>query len=349
MAMAELRFGMLLPPPLPPMDKILKIASMIDEAGYYSLIVPDHTLMVPPGFTPNALSLLSALSVMTRNVQIGTGVSDVVRYHPSILAQVFATADHLSGGRVFLGLGAGEAMNIKPFGIEWGRPYTRLKEGIEVLRRLWTGEKFSYNGEYFKFREAFLHITPTRKTIPIYLGANGPKTRELAGAACEGWMPITETPKTYRENLEDVKRGAEKAGRSINEIDTALQIYTAMDENYEKAIERARLYKGMMVSSVEKVEQAGYSLELPEGFSKKYYFEDLLLEDEMLMEMVKLSEQVTDEILTDFFIVGTPRDCMDKIEEFRKAGVKHLMLINIGPDPKYVLKTYIEKIAPSFA
>ena len=210
--MAELRFGMLLPPPLPPMDKILKIASMIDEAGYYSLIVPDHTLMVPPGFTPNALSLLSALSVMTRNVQIGTGVSDVVRYHPSILAQVFATADHLSGGRVFLGLGAGEAMNIKPFGIEWGRPYTRLKEGIEVLRRLWTGEKFSYNGEYFKFREAFLHITPTRKTIPIYLGANGPRTRELAGAACEGWMPITETPKTYRENLEDVKRGAEKAG-----------------------------------------------------------------------------------------------------------------------------------------
>ncbi len=344
----SLRFGMLLPPPLPPMDKILKIARMIDEAGYFSLVVPDHTLMVPPGFTPNALSLISALSMITTNVRLGTGVSDVVRYHPSVLAQIMATADHLSGGRVFLGLGAGEAMNIKPFGIEWGKPYMRLKEGIEVLRKLWSGEKFSYEGNCFKLKNAFLQITPVQKTIPIYLGANGPRTRELAGATCEGWMPITETPKTYRENLEDVKRGAEKAGRSINDIDTALQVYTAVDESYEKALERARLYKGMMISAAEKVEQAGYIIELPEGFSKKYYFEELLLEDDMLMEMLKLSEQVADEILTDFFIVGTPEDCIEKIEEFRKAGVKHFLLINIGPDPKYVLKTYMEKIVPAF-
>ncbi|MBS7246893.1 MAG: LLM class flavin-dependent oxidoreductase [Candidatus Jordarchaeales archaeon] len=346
--MSEVRFGMLLPPPLPPMDKILKIAGMIDEAGYFSLVIPDHTLMVPPGFTPNALSLMSALSMTTRSVRLGTGVSDVVRYHPSVLAQMMATADHLSGGRVFLGLGAGEAMNIKPFGIEWGRSYTRLKEGIEVLKKLWSGEKFSYDGTYFKFRNAFLQITPVQKTIPIYLGANGPKTRELAGATCEGWMPITETPKTYRENFGDVKRGAEKAGRSVREIDTALQVYTAVDESYEKALERARLYRGMMISAVEKVEQAGYTLNLPEGFSKKHYFEELLLEDEMLLQLVKLSEQVTDEMLTDFFIVGTPKDCIDRIEEFRKAGVKHFLLINIGPDPKYVLRTYMEKIAPAF-
>ncbi|MEM1658100.1 MAG: LLM class flavin-dependent oxidoreductase [Candidatus Jordarchaeales archaeon] len=343
-----MKFGMLLPPPLPPMDKILKIAGMIDEAGYFSLIIPDHTLMVPPGFTPNALSLMSALSMTTKRVRLGTGVSDVVRYHPSVLAQVMATIDHLSGGRAFLGLGAGEAMNIKPFGIEWGRPYTRLREGVEVLKKLWSGEKFSYNGTYFKFRNAFLQITPVQKTIPIYLGANGPKTRELAGELCEGWMPITETPKTYRENLEDVKRGAERAGRSIRDIDTSLQVYTAVDESYEKALERARLYKGMLISTVEKVEQAGYTLNIPEEFSKRYYFEELLVENEMLTQLVKLSEQVTDEMLTDFFIVGTPKDCIEKIEEFRKAGVRHFLLINIGPDPKYVLKTYMEKIAPAF-
>lgn len=330
------------------MDKILKIAGMIDEAGYFSLIIPDHTLMVPPGFTPNALSLMSALSMTTKRVRLGTGVSDVVRYHPSVLAQVMATIDHLSGGRAFLGLGAGEAMNIKPFGIEWGRPYTRLREGVEVLKKLWSGEKFSYNGTYFKFRNAFLQITPVQKTIPIYLGANGPKTRELAGELCEGWMPITETPKTYRENLEDVKRGAERAGRSIRDIDTSLQVYTAVDESYEKALERARLYKGMLISTVEKVEQAGYTLNIPEEFSKRYYFEELLVENEMLTQLVKLSEQVTDEMLTDFFIVGTPKDCIEKIEEFRKAGVRHFLLINIGPDPKYVLKTYMEKIAPAF-
>jgi alkanesulfonate monooxygenase SsuD/methylene tetrahydromethanopterin reductase-like flavin-dependent oxidoreductase (luciferase family) len=347
-SMSEMKFSMLLSPPLPPVDKAMKIASMADDGNFYSLVLPDHTLMVPPGFTPNALSLLSALSVTTKNVRLGTGVTDIVRYHPSILAQFFATVDHLSGGRAFLGLGAGEAMNIKPFGIEWGKPYTKLREGIEVLRKLWTGERFSYSGKYFRFENAFLQIKPVQRTIPIYLGANGTKTRELAGEMCEGWMPIAETPKTYRENLKDVKRGAEKAGRSMDEIDTALQIYTAIDESYERAMERARQYKGMVVSSVDKAEQAGYTFDLPEDFSKKYYYEDLLLEDELLIKMLKASEQVTDEMLADFFIVGTPRDCMDKIEEFRKAGVKHLMLINVGPDPKYVLRVYTEKIIPAF-
>jgi len=185
--------------------------------------------------------------------------------------------------------------------------------------------------------------------IPIYLGANGPKTRELTGEICEGWMPIAETPKTYRQNLRDVERGCEKAGRKLEEIDTALQIYTAVDPSFEKAIERAKRYSGVIISAAEKAEQAGYDLELPKGISKKFYFEQFLLDDAMLMEFVKLSSLVTEEMIRDFFIVGTPEDCVEKIEEFIKAGVKHFMLINVGPDPKYVLKVYAERIIPAFS
>ncbi len=260
-----------------------------------------------------------------------------------------ATIDHLSNGRAFLGLGAGEAMNIKPFGIEWRLPYTTLREGIEIIRRLWTGERFNYEGKKFRLKDAFLQIKPLQKTIPIYLGANGRKTRELAGEMCEGWMPIAETPKTYRENLRDVEQGCYKAGRKIEEIDTALQIYTAIDTSFEKAMERARQFSGVIISAAEKAEQAGYSLELPEGISKKFYFEQLLLDDSMLMEFVRLSSLVTEEMIRDFFIVGTPEDCEEKIEEFIKAGVKHFMLINVGPDPKYVLKVYAERIIPAFS
>jgi len=345
----SVRFGMLLSAPMPALEKVIKIAQQAEESGMFSLTVPDHTLMVPPGFTPNALSLLSALAVKTTKAVIGTGVTDVVRYHPSVLAQIMATIDHLSVGRTFLGLGAGEAMNIKPFGIEWRTPYTTLKEGIEIIKRLWTGERFSYEGKRFKLRDAFLQIKPLQKTIPVYLGANGPKTRELAGEMCEGWMPIVETPETYRKNLRDVERGCEKAGRKIEEIDKALQIYTAVDPSFEKAMERAKQYSGAIVSAVEKAEQAGYSIELPEGISKKFYFEQLLLNDAMLMEFVKLSSLVTEEMVRDFFIVGTPEDCEEKIEEFVKAGVRHFMLINVGPDPKYVLKIYAERIIPAFS
>ncbi|MEM0351068.1 MAG: LLM class flavin-dependent oxidoreductase, partial [Archaeoglobaceae archaeon] len=274
------------------------------------------------------------------------GVTDFSRYHPSILAQFFATLSHLAPGRVFLGIGAGEAMNIKPFGIKW-KKLSMLREGIEITKRLWNGEIFSYKGKAFEIYNGFLQITPARP-IPIYLGANGKKTRELAGMMCEGWMPIIETPKTYRENLKDVIRGAEIVGRKIDEIDTALQIYTAIDIDSEKAMDRARQFSGVVISAIEKVEQAGYNLEIPKDFPKKFYFEKLMLTDDSLAKFVEYSSKVSEEIISDFFIVGNVEEAISKIEEFAKAGVKHLMLINIGPDPKFVNKAYAEKIIPVF-
>ncbi|MCS7144567.1 MAG: LLM class flavin-dependent oxidoreductase [Archaeoglobaceae archaeon] len=341
-----MRFGNLLSPPMPPLDRAMKIAIQSDELGFHSLVIPDHTLMVPPGLTPNALALLSAIAMKTQNIVLGTGVTDFVRYHPSILAQFFATLDHLAPGRAFLGIGAGEAMNILPFGIKWDK-FNMLKEGIEIVKKLWTEEQVSFSGKAFKLENAFLQIKPMQK-IPIYLGANGKRTRELTGMLCDGWMPIVETPKTYKENLEDVKRGAEKAGRKIEEIDTALQIYTAIDYDSAQAMERARRFAGIVISALEKVEQAGYSLDVPKDFSKRFYFERLLLTDDSLSKFIEYASKVSDDILADFFIVGNPEECISKIEEFRKAGVRHLMIINVGPDPKLVMKIYAEKIIPSF-
>jgi len=342
-----MRFGNIVSPPFSSVERALKIALQSEELGFHSIVFPDHTLMVPPGLTPNALALMSAVAVKTQRILLGTGVTDFARYHPSVIAQFFATISHLAPSRVFLGIGAGEAMNIKPFGISW-KKFKMLKEGIEITKKLWSGETFSYEGEAFRLKDAFLQITP-QQPIPIYLGANGRKTRELAGMLCDGWMPILETPKTYRENLKDVARGAEKANRSLKEIDTALQIYTAIDENGDEAMKRAKQYAGAVVSAIEKVEQAGYALEIPEDFPKKFYFENLLLNDESLAKFAECSLKVNEEIISDFFIVGSVEEAISKIEEFERAGVRHLMIINIGPDPKFVNRVYAERIIPSFS
>ncbi|MEM1957049.1 MAG: LLM class flavin-dependent oxidoreductase [Archaeoglobaceae archaeon] len=342
-----MRFGNLLSPPVASVERAIKIAIQSEELGFHSLVFPDHTLMVPPGLTPNAFVLMSAIAVKTQRIVLGTGVTDFVRYHPSILAQFFATLSHIAPNRVFLGVGAGEAMNIKPFGLRWEK-FAMLKEGIEIVKRLWNGETFSYEGKAFRLDKAFLQITPTQP-IPIYLGANGKKTRELAGMLCEGWMPIAETPKTYRENLKDVIRGAERVGRKIDEIDTALQIYTAVDLDSKKAMERAKQYAGLVISAMEKVEQAGYSVDLPKDFPKKFYYENLLLTDDSIARFVEFSSRVSEEILADFFLVGNVEEVISKIEEFSKAGVKHLMIINVGPDPKFVNRVYAEKIIPVFS
>lgn len=342
-----MRFGNLISPPMASVDRAIKIAIQSEELGFHSLVFPDHTLMVPPGLTPNALALITAVAVKTHRITLGTGVTDFARYHPSILAQFFATLSHLTPNRIFLGVGAGEAMNIKPFGINWQK-FAMLKEGIEITKLLWKGETISYEGRAFRLDKAFLQITPTHP-IPIYLGANGKKTRELAGMLCEGWMPIAETPKTYKENLKDVIRGAEKAGRRIDEIDTALQIYTAVDSDSEKAMERAKQYAGLVISAMEKVEQAGYSIDVPKDFPRKFYYENLLLTDDSIAKFIELSSRVSEEILRDFFLVGNVEEVVSKIEEFERAGVKHLMIINVGPDPKFVNKVYSEKIIPAFS
>ncbi|MDI9610160.1 MAG: LLM class flavin-dependent oxidoreductase [Archaeoglobales archaeon] len=341
-----MKFGNVLSPPMPPLDRAMSIAIQSEELGFYSIVMPDHTLMVPPGLTPNTLAMLSAIAMKTQKIKLGTGVTDFARYHPSILAQFFATLDHLAPGRVFLGVGSGEAMNISPFGMPW-KKFSQLKEGIEIVKRLWEGEQFSYSGKAFRLKDAFLQIKPLQK-IPIYVGANGRRTRELTGMLCDGWMPIAETPKTYKENLEDVKRGAEKVGRNMEEIDTALQIYTAVDYDSGKAMERAKRFAGIVISALEKVEQAGYTLELPRDFPKRFYFERLLLTDDSLSKFIEYSSIVSEEIISDFFIVGNPEECISKIEEFRRAGVKHMAMINVGPDPKLVMKIYSEKIIPTF-
>lgn len=341
-----MRFGTIISPPMASVDRAIKIAIQSEELGFHSLVFPDHTLMVPPGLTPNALALMTAIAVKTRSIALGTGVTDFARYHPSILAQFFATLSHLAPNRIFLGVGAGEAMNVKPFGIRWQK-FAMLKEGIEITKLLWKGETISYEGKAFRLEKAFLQISPAHP-IPVYLGANGKKTRELAGILCEGWMPIAETPKTYRENLKDVIRGAEKAGRSIDEIDTALQIYAAIDSDGEKAMERAKQYAGLVISALEKAEQAGYSIDVPEDFPKKFYYENLLPSDDSMLKFVEVSSRISEEIIADFFLVGRVEEVISKIEEFEKAGVRHLMIINVGPDPKFVNRVFAEKIIPAF-
>ncbi|MHA1709973.1 MAG: LLM class flavin-dependent oxidoreductase [Candidatus Baldrarchaeia archaeon] len=343
-----MKFGMVLSPPMPPVNKVMEIAKMTEDAGFDSIVVPDHLLMVPPGFTPNAFGILAALAVKTIRVTIGTGVSDVIRYHPAVLAQLAATIDHLSSGRMFLGLGAGEIMNLTPFGLPFEKPFSRLKEAIYLLRRLWRGERFSYDGKFFKFNNAFLQITPVRGSIPIYVGANSVKSREFTGECCEGWMPMIETPETYKKHLEDVKRGLERSGRSLDDIDTAIQIYTAVSHDRNEAIARIRAYKGIVVAMYGKVQEAGFEIKLPEKISPLYYSTDLLVTQEKLTEFARLASYVPDDVAMEFFIVGTPEDCIDQIERFRKAGLKHLIIINVGPRPKEVLKIYSEKIIPAF-
>lgn len=343
----KIRFGCFLPVPAAPVDKLFKIAKINEEAGFDSIWTPDHLLFIPPGIVPEAWSLLAAAAVTTEKAVLGTCVSDPHRYHPAVLAQKVATVDQISGGRVILGLGAGEAMNLEPFGIEWKKPVSKLIEAVTIMRRLWTGEMFSYEGEFWKLKDACLQITPIRGKVPIYFGANSPRTLKLTGEIGDGWLSMPLSPKLFEKRLKIIKEGAEKANRPFEQIDPGIHVYTAVAEKAEDAYNQIDRIKHQIIPSPEILKEAGYHIDLPKELESLSFFK-MTATSEWMEKYLDYGMRIPKDAAIEFSIAGSPDECINKIDEFIKAGVKHLLLINAGPDPRQALRIYSEKILPHF-
>ena len=233
--MEDVKFGIMVVYPLPnPIQRVYGLVKRVEEFGFDSLWIPDHLLFPgASGFTVEPWSVLGAVASKTEKVKLITGVTDPHRRHPALLAQTAATVDLLSNGRLVLGIGAGEGMNLDPFGIEWNKPVSRMVESMDIMRKLWKSDesnKFNHEGEFFKLKKAYLDFKAIQDPIPIYIASNSPKTRKLTGKIGDGWIPIVESPETYKKHLEEVKEGAKEAKRDISEIDACLEIYTAVVE-----------------------------------------------------------------------------------------------------------------------
>jgi len=349
MAMKKVKFGCYLPVPATPVDKLLRIAVDNEEKGFDMIIIPDHVLF-GGGIVPEAWSMLAAIAVLTRKALLGTCVSDPHRYHPVVLAQKVATIDQISGGRVILGLGAGEAMNLDPFGIEWKRrPVAKLVEATTIMRRLWSGETVNFDGEFWKLKNAFLQILPVRRRVPIYFGTNAPRTLRLTGEIADGWWSIPLPPRLFEKRLKIVEEGAIKAGRSMEEIDAGIYLFSAIAKNREEAYRQVEAFKRRIVTSPQVLIEAGYDVKLPEDVRSISFF-DVLRDFEVAekLEKSRFGDLIPLEAAIDFSIAGTVDDCIEKISEYVKAGATSLLIMNIGPDPKWVLKVYSEEIIPHF-
>ena len=146
--------------------------------------------------------MLAALSVKTKNIKLGTAVSDTHRRHPETLAQIVSTVDILSGGSAILGIGPGESMNLDPFGINWDKPISRMKEAITLIKRLWTQESVSYEGKFFRFSNAILDLKPVQKPHPpIWIAANSIASLKVVAELGEGWIPLPNGPENYSKIL----------------------------------------------------------------------------------------------------------------------------------------------------
>ena len=311
-------------------QELLRYSVLAEECGFDSVFVSDH---LQPwrhdgGHAPFAMTWLGALGASTERIVMGTSVlTPTFRYHPAIVAQAFATLGCLYPGRVVLGLGTGESMNEVPLGIEWpeGKErFARFREAVALIRQLWTEERVSFDGEYYRTDKATIYDRPDQP-VPIWLAGSGPAATRYAGRAGDGYITTSgKAPELYTETLlPAVREGAEKAGRDVTDVEMMIEVKVSFDHDRDAAM-RATHFWGAL----------GLTPEQKQG-----------VEDPV--EMQRLADELSVEQTARRFIVSTdPDEHVQKIKTYLDLGFTHLVFHAPGPDQEKFLRLYGAEILP---
>jgi len=327
-----------------PYEEMAERGILVERLGFDSLWVPDHMVLEDyRRFCPESWCILSALATCTRRVTLGTSVTDPYRRHPAVLAQTVATLDNISRGRAVLGLGAGEAMNVDPFGIPRDRRIRRMRETVEILKMLWTGEIIDYHGKIFNMSRAFIQVLPFQKpSVPVYLAANSPRTRRLAGIYGDGWLAEMMSPERYESDIREVDAAAREAGRTINDIDVVCVVTTAISHDRDVARETALFYaKRRFLWWPKQLQLYGYKV------TEEFDWNNLTVDKETAQRVREHIPEVPDEPCEEVTIFGRPDDCIEKIDRYIRSGVTHFEFEVVGPY-KEACRLLAEKVIPYF-
>jgi len=263
---------------------------------------------------------------------LGTCVTDAIRRHPSNIALAAITLDRVSKGRAILGIGAGEAQNLKEFCIPFEKPVSKWEEQIQVIKTLYGStpdNTVNYNGKYYKLEDACLQAPPIRKPHPpTYMASGGTRTLELTGKLGEGWLPIGYTPELFEDHAKQIKNSMNKHNRTQTEKDNfqyALDIDVYFSEDAEESW--AKMKEAVKVSLFKPEVLRVHGIKEIEGFDFVKYFTEYSMSDQSwIVKMREAATKIPDKIARSSTAVGTPDDIIPTFERFMKAGVNHFVI-----------------------
>ncbi len=232
--MATLPFGLELfgEPSVPEMTVIARRAEAL---GY------DSIWLTETRFTRDGVTTSAAVAAATERVRIATAVLNPYTRGAVLTAVTAATLDELSGGRFILGIGPGSPTVLARQGIGFDRPLIRLRETVDVVRRLLGGEEVWFEGETTSIAGARLDFVPPRPEIPIFFGVTGPKALALAGEIADGVILNGFVSLSYTQRaVEIVRNAARQAGRDPEAVEITGSIHVAIDSDGQAARDAAR-------------------------------------------------------------------------------------------------------------
>jgi len=221
------------------LDYTVKVAREAERRGLDSILLADHYMSRWTDEKVDVWPLLAYLSTKTSKVRLGTAVTPLTLRHPSVLAKLVLAVDQVSRGRAVLGAGIGwNEREFTAYGLGWDDFRTRAeksKEAIELVLKLWTEERASYQGKYYSLKDAISLPRPLQSPHPpVWWGGNSKNAIRLAVTYGQGWIPIRITPTAYAQGVGTIK----KALPSQGDADRFIYGYTGpalLDKNLEKA------------------------------------------------------------------------------------------------------------------
>ena len=242
-----------------PPRRLLDLSVEAERLGLELIGVSDHfqPFRHTGGHGPACLPWLGALGERTDTALLGTSVlTPTMRYHPSMIAQAFGTLACLNPGRIWMGVGTGESLNETPAtGLEWPgakERRMRLAEAIDLMRRLWTDERITFEGEYYRTEKATIYDRPD-EPVPIYVAASGPLAAKLAGRAGDGFIVTSgKAPELYEELNAAMEEGARTAGRDPAGIVKMIEIKVSYDHDLEYAREACEYWAPLALTPEQK-------------------------------------------------------------------------------------------------
>jgi coenzyme F420-dependent glucose-6-phosphate dehydrogenase len=316
--------------------ELVEIAVAAEAHGMESVAVSDHfqPWRHEGGHAPFSLTWMAAVGERTSTIQIGTSVmTPTFRYNPAVIAQAFASMGVMYPGRIMLGVGTGEALNEIATGFrgageqtwpEFKERFARLREAVQLMRELWTGDRVDFEGEYYSTHGASIYDRP-ESPIPVYVAAGGPVVARYAGRAGDGFICTSgKGMSLYTDDLiPAVKEGAQKAGRAYDAIDRIIEIKLSYDTDPEVALENTRFWSPLSLSAEQK-----HDITDP-------------------IEMEKAADALPIETIAKRWIVGSdPDEVVAGIKQYADAGLNHLVFHSPGHDQRRFLKLFERDLAP---
>lgn len=318
-------------PDHPTMDSVAEQVQRAEALGFDRVSAGETTDW-------NLVSTLTLLAERTEEIGLANDVFSPYSRSPALIGQTAAALHEASDGRFRLGLGTSSpALAESWHGASFDRPLRRLRETIEIVRAVLSGDRVDYDGELYQLSGLKLTAGVPDEPVPIDVAALGPKTVELTGRFADGWVPQLFTPDGLRDRLGDLERGAELGDREPDDVRVAPILRCAALADGERARELARSSVAFLIGAYgpyyrQSIIEQGYG-EVATAIREAWEAGD----------RERMAEELPDDLLDQLAAAGTPEAVRDRVRTF--ADIDGVDAVRVGFVTRLPIEQQVETMA----